>query len=213
MLKPAAVTGFGDWKWQECPVSLTDVRAVVTLREHAQTDTVNPPTIHWLTPLGTHSVHVSHCVDKSMSIYLFSLKAHDDTSVGFAHLFWSVLIKLVPGSEIPLQLNSPLYIQYFCYNQGKPSSYGGPSLWWQKEEEKGREEETQCTWRCRSKRVRGLCAAMKTATPVDTKNVLMASNQQPTSGERSWKHATMSGCILYPSSLVLHLHDWVNRNE
>lgn len=67
-------------------MSLTDVRTVVTLRERAQTDTVNHPTIHWLTPLGTHSVRVSHCVDKSMSIYLFSLKAHDGTSVGFAHL-------------------------------------------------------------------------------------------------------------------------------
>lgn len=68
-------------------MSLTDVRAVVTLRERAQTDTVNHPSIHWLAPLGTHSVRGSHCVDKSMSVYLFSRKTRDDSGVGLAHLF------------------------------------------------------------------------------------------------------------------------------
>lgn len=60
MVKPTAVTGFEDGKWQECPVSLTDVCTVVAPRERAQTDTVNHPGIHWLTPLGTHGVSVSH---------------------------------------------------------------------------------------------------------------------------------------------------------
>lgn len=102
MLKPSAVV-FWDWKWRECPVSLTDVR----MRERAQTDTVNHPSIHWLTPLGTHSVSVSHRVETAMSDYLFSPKAHDDTSGDFAHLFWSAV------QEVAFHRNS---IHLYCYN-------------------------------------------------------------------------------------------------
>lgn len=58
-------------------------------REHAQTDTVNHPSIHWLTPLCTHSVSISHRRENYVSLPVLS-----QITPVFAHWFWSVLLAL-----------------------------------------------------------------------------------------------------------------------
>lgn len=109
ILKPTAVTGFGDWKWRECPVSLTDVCAVATMRERAQTDTVNHPSIHWLTPLGTHTVSASVIVGRKLCRITCSLQStwwHQ-----WYLRFWSLV------QEVTFYCNSiQLYWYQICYH-------------------------------------------------------------------------------------------------
>lgn len=53
-----------------------------------------------------------------------------------------------------------------------------------------------CHWRSKTGRVRGLCAAMESVSPVDAEERVLKASRRLTDGKRRWKHATMSGCIL-----------------
>lgn len=107
ILKPATVPVFWDWKWRECPVSLTEIRALATLRECAQTDTVNHPSIHWLTPLGTHTQcqHQSSCRENYVGLPVLS------QSIRWHHSYLRTLVLVSgPGGDIPLQFSSTLLV-------------------------------------------------------------------------------------------------------